>query len=161
MCVAARTAAAGNASSATSAMRTRRTGFGMSVYPLLRFPGEQSTVAPIASGSCKEGYEACKHAGEGATPSPGVSRSLPRLTPRRPSAPSDCELREQRVHALEARPRACLDAVLHRRVSLLHRLEAHRLRELRPLAELLELERLQVVLERLHETSGRIHLAEL
>src|SRR4051812_25399067 len=56
MCVAARTAAAGNARSATSATRTRRTGFGMCVYPLLRFLGERSTVAPIWSGTCKERF---------------------------------------------------------------------------------------------------------
>ena len=37
----------------------------------------------------------------------------------------------------------------------------HRLRQLRPLAQILELERLQVVLERLHEPLGRIDLAEL
>src|SRR5262245_24208346 len=37
----------------------------------------------------------------------------------------------------------------------------HRLRELRLLAEILELERLQVVLERLDEALGRLDLAEL
>ena len=41
------------------------------------------------------------------------------------------------------------------------RLEVHRLRQLRLLTEILELERLQVVLERLHEALGRLDLAEL
>src|SRR5436305_8369950 len=71
------------------------------------------------------------------------------------------DLLQQRVDTLEPRLRALLDAVLHRRVPLLGRLEAHRLRQLRLLAEVLELERLQVVLERLHEALGRLDLAEL
>src|SRR5262245_10618356 len=71
------------------------------------------------------------------------------------------DLRQQRVDAGEARLRALLDAVLHRRVPLLGRLEAHRLRELRLLPEILELERLQVVLERLHEPLRGLDLAEL
>src|SRR5207237_84820 len=59
------------------------------------------------------------------------------------------------------RLRALLDAVLHRGVPLLGRLEAHRLGQLRLLTEILELERLQVVLERLHEALGWLDLAEL
>ena len=39
--------------------------------------------------------------------------------------------------------------------------EAHRLRQLRLVAEVLELERLQMVPERLHEPLGRINLAEV
>ena len=54
-----------------------------------------------------------------------------------------------------------LDAVLHRRVALLGRGEDHRLRQLRPVAEILELQRLQVILERLHEPLRRLDLAEL
>src|SRR5437764_9276019 len=68
---------------------------------------------------------------------------------------------EHRVDAREAALRTVLDAVLHRRVALLGRREAHRLRQLRLLTEILELERLQVVLERLHEALGRIDLAKL
>src|SRR5438445_5944302 len=68
---------------------------------------------------------------------------------------------QQLVHAREAALRSVLDAVLHRRVALLGRSEAHRLRQLRPVAQILELERLQVVLERLHEPLGRVDLAEL
>src|SRR2546430_10794423 len=44
---------------------------------------------------------------------------------------------QQRVDAGEAALRAFLDAVVHRRVALLGRLEAHRLRQLRLLAEVL------------------------
>src|SRR4051794_4141695 len=73
----------------------------------------------------------------------------------------DREPLQHRVHAREAALRAFLDAVLHRRVALLGRAEAHRLRQLRPVAEILELERLQVVLERLHEPLRLVHLAEL
>src|SRR5207248_5874495 len=61
----------------------------------------------------------------------------------------------------ESTPCAFLDAVLHRRVALFGGREAHRLRQLRPVAEVFELERLQVVLERLHEPRGRVDLAEL
>src|SRR5260370_14944828 len=68
---------------------------------------------------------------------------------------------QQRVHAREAALRSLIDAVLHRRVALPGRSEAHRLRQLRPVAEVLELERLQVVLERLHEPLGHVDLAEL
>src|ERR671934_3074488 len=68
---------------------------------------------------------------------------------------------EQRVDAREAALRALLDAVLHRRVPLLGRREAHLLRQLRSVAEILELQRLQVVLERLHEPLWRLDLAEL
>src|SRR5439155_13037836 len=68
---------------------------------------------------------------------------------------------QQLVHAREAALRSFLDAVLHGRVALLGRIEAHRLRQLRPVAEILELERLQVVLERLHEAPGWLDLAEL
>src|ERR1700686_2562866 len=68
---------------------------------------------------------------------------------------------QQLVHAREAALRSFLDAVLHRGVALLGRSEAHRLRQLRPVAQILELERLQVVLERLHEPLRRIDLAEL
>src|SRR5207247_7495287 len=71
------------------------------------------------------------------------------------------DLLQQCVDALEALLRAFLDAVLHRGVPLLGRVEAHGLRQLRPLAEILELERLQVVLERLHEALGWLDLAEL
>src|SRR5438270_13929727 len=72
-----------------------------------------------------------------------------------------CDLLQQRVDAREARLRALLDAVLHRAVPLLGRLEAHRLRQLRLLTEILELERLQVVLECLHEALGWLDLVEL
>src|ERR1051325_5544602 len=68
---------------------------------------------------------------------------------------------EHGVHACESTLCAFLDAVLHRRVALFGRAEAHRLRQLRPVAEILELERLQMILERLHEPLGRIDLAEL
>src|SRR5438128_11593335 len=68
---------------------------------------------------------------------------------------------QQLVHAREPALRTFLDAVLHRRVALLGRREAHRLRQLRLVAQILELERLQVVLERLHEPLGRVDLAEL
>src|SRR2546421_10716575 len=74
---------------------------------------------------------------------------------------SRCDLLQQRVDAREARLRSFLDAVLHGGVSLLGRLEAHRLGQLRLLTEILELERLQVVLERLHEARGWLDLAEL
>src|SRR3954464_5907919 len=84
---------------------------------------------------------------------PSSSRSLPPLSGR--------DLREHRVDAREACLRTLLDAVLHRGVALLGRLEAHRLRQLRLLAEILELECLQVVLERLHEALGRLDLVEL
>src|SRR5437762_12639032 len=68
---------------------------------------------------------------------------------------------EDCVDAREAALRTLLDAVLHRRVAFLGRSEAHRLRQLRPVAKILELERLQVVLERLHEALGLVDLAEL
>src|SRR5204863_7234528 len=68
---------------------------------------------------------------------------------------------QQRVDAREAPLRTLLHAVLHAGVALLGRLEAHRLCQLRPLTEILELERLQVVLERLHEARGWLYLAKL
>src|ERR671934_1524976 len=68
---------------------------------------------------------------------------------------------EQRVDAREAALRALLDAVLHRRVALIGRGEAQRLRQLRPVAEILELQRLQVILERLHEPLRCLDLAVL
>src|ERR1700744_2379740 len=71
------------------------------------------------------------------------------------------EPREHLVDALHAALCALLDAVVHRGVAFLGRLEAHRLRELRALAEVLELERLQMVLERLDEPGRRIDFAEL
>src|SRR5438270_5229277 len=74
---------------------------------------------------------------------------------------SCCDLLQQRVDARKALLGALVDAVLHRRVPLLGRLEAHRLRQLRLLTEVLELERLEVVLERLHEALGWLDLAEL
>src|SRR5438270_13629202 len=74
---------------------------------------------------------------------------------------SCCDLLQQRVDARKALLGALFDAVLHRSVPLLGRLEAHRLRQLRLLTEILELERLQVVLERLHEAFGWLDLAEL
>src|SRR6185312_10504114 len=55
------------------------------------------------------------------------------------------------VDSCEATLRTFLDAVVHRRVPLFGRREEHRLRELRLLAEIFELESLQVILERLHE----------
>src|SRR5919198_389224 len=94
----------------------------------------------------------------GSPSKPTFSCSPPK---RSDSSASRRNLLQQRVDAREARLRALFDAVLHRRVALLGRLEAHRLRQLRPLAEFLELERLQVILERLDETLGRIDLAEL
>src|SRR5438270_2884078 len=74
---------------------------------------------------------------------------------------SCCDLLQQRVDARKALLGALFDAVLHRGVPLLGRLEAHRLRQLRLLTEILELERLQMVLERLHEALGWLDLAEL
>src|SRR5262249_16353614 len=71
------------------------------------------------------------------------------------------EPRQQRIDLRKAALRALLDAVLHRHVALLGGGEAHRLRELCPLAEILELQRLQVILERLHDTLGRLDLVEL
>src|SRR5438874_1677992 len=68
---------------------------------------------------------------------------------------------QQRVDAREAPLRTLLGAVLHAGVALLGRLEAHRLGQLRLLTEILELERLQVVLERLHEARGGVYLAKL
>src|SRR5919109_2968561 len=65
------------------------------------------------------------------------------------------------VDPREAALRALLDAVLHRRVALLGRLEAHRLGQLRLLTKILELQRLQVILERLHEALGWVDLMEL
>src|SRR5919109_2473521 len=65
------------------------------------------------------------------------------------------------VDPREAPLRALLDAVLHRCVTFLGRGEAHRLRQLRLVAEILELQRLQVILERLHEPLRRLDLAEL
>src|SRR5262249_26254072 len=53
------------------------------------------------------------------------------------------------------------DTVLHRRVALLGRAEEHRLRQLRAVAEILELERLQVILERLNEPLRRLDHAVL
>src|SRR6266516_6388788 len=71
------------------------------------------------------------------------------------------DLLQHRIDACEAALRALFDAVLHGGVPLLGGLEAHRLRQIRLLTEILELERLQMVLERLHEALGRIDLAEL
>src|SRR5919201_6243280 len=89
-------------------------------------------------------------------------------SPDPPAAPAEepvlspcCDLLQQHVDAREALLRALLDAVLHCGVALLGRLEAHRLRQLRLVAEILELQRLQVVLERLHEALGWLDLAEL
>src|SRR4051794_28692593 len=65
------------------------------------------------------------------------------------------------VDSCEAALRTFLDAVVHRRVALFGRREEHCLRQLRLLAEVFELERLQMVLESLHEPLGRIDLAEL
>src|SRR4051794_1172046 len=79
----------------------------------------------------------------------------------RRTPPSRGDLLEHRVDAREARLRALLYAVLHGGVALLGRLEAHRLGQLRLLAQILELEGLEVVLERLNEARGRIDLAEL
>src|SRR5262245_24916319 len=93
-----------------------------------------------------------------------MSRSGERGAARTSAAPSrtsDCDLRQQRVDARKAGLRALLDAVLHGGVALLGRLEAHRLRQPCLLAEIVELECLQVVLERLHEALGRLDLAEL
>src|SRR5439155_13915479 len=90
------------------------------------------------------------------------ARACPPWAARATAAPaSRCDLLQQRVHAREAALCSFLDAVLHCRVALLGRSEAHRLRQLRLLAEILELERLQVVLERLHEALGGLDLAEL
>ena len=74
-------------------------------------------------------------------------RERVRLALRTTATPvSRRDLLQQRVDAREARLRALLDAVLHGGVALLGRLEAHRLRQLRLLTEILEVERLQVVL---------------
>src|SRR2546423_9123275 len=85
---------------------------------------------------------------------------VPHLVRARQPA-SGRDLLQQRVDAREAALRSFLDAVLHGGVPLLGRLEAHRLRQLRLFTEILELERLQVVLERLHEALGWLDLAEL
>src|SRR5207302_2903791 len=74
---------------------------------------------------------------------------------------SCCDLLQQRVDPRKALLGTLFDAVLHGGVPLLGRLEAHRLRQLRLLTEILELERLEVVLERLHEALGWLDLAEL
>src|SRR4029079_19127928 len=71
------------------------------------------------------------------------------------------DLREQRVDPREARLRALFDAVLHGRVALFGGREAHRLRQLRLIAQILELERLQVILESLHEALWRLDLPKL
>src|SRR3954447_17227199 len=84
---------------------------------------------------------------------PSSSRALPPASAR--------DLREHPADPRDAPLRTLLAALLRGRVALLGRLEAHRLRQLRLLAELLELERLQMVLERLHEARGRLDLAEL
>src|SRR4029077_12132052 len=83
--------------------------------------------------------------------------------PRAPTSGSrfESELLQHRVDSRKAALRALLYAVLHRRVPMLGRLEAHRLRELRPLAEILELERLEMILERLPQPLRRLDLAEL
>src|SRR6478736_5009535 len=81
--------------------------------------------------------------------------------PPRPPRSSDRDLLQHRVDAREAALRTLLDAVLHGRVALLGGGETHRLRQPGLLAEILELQRLQVVLERLHEPLGRLDLAEL
>src|SRR4051794_17282087 len=70
------------------------------------------------------------------------------------------DLLQQRVDARKPCLRALLDAVLHCGVALLGRLEAHRLRQLRLLTEVLELQRLQVVLESLHEALGWLDLVK-
>src|SRR5207302_5684554 len=77
------------------------------------------------------------------------------------SGPLRSDLLEHRVDAHEPRLRTLLDAVLHRHVPLLGGVEAHRLGQLRLLTEILELERLQMVLERLHEARGWLDLTEL
>src|SRR5207253_1507579 len=88
-------------------------------------------------------------------------RFCTRFRPTRKNSRVERQPLQQRVHAREAALRSFLDAVLHRGVPLFGRLEAHRLRQLRPVAQILELERLQVVLERLHEPLGCVDLAEL
>src|SRR3954447_1477918 len=70
-------------------------------------------------------------------------------------------LGQQRVDPLEAGLRTLGDAVAHRRVAVLGRVEAHRLHEPRAVAEVLELQRLDVVLERLEEPLRRDDLVEL
>ena len=71
------------------------------------------------------------------------------------------DLRQQRVDPREARLRALFDAVLHGRVPLFGGCEAHRLRQLRLVTQILELERLQVILEGLHEALWRLNLPKL
>src|SRR5690242_14701891 len=93
--------------------------------------------------------------------SPGTAQAVRGLWRFRGSSPSGERL-EHRVDPREAALRTLLDAVLHGRVAFLGRGEAHGLGQLRPLvAEILELERLQVVLERLDEPLRRLDLAEL
>src|ERR671918_206774 len=74
---------------------------------------------------------------------------------------SRCDLLQHRVDAREAGLRTLLDAVLHGGVTLVGRLEAHCLRQLRLLAEVLELEGLEMVLKGLDEPLGRVDFAEL
>src|SRR5581483_11219472 len=69
--------------------------------------------------------------------------------------------RQHCIDALEAGLGSRLDSVLHRRVALLLRFERHRLRQLGTTFHLLELERLQMVLERLHEPLRSDDLAVL
>src|SRR5580698_3818722 len=71
------------------------------------------------------------------------------------------DLRQNRVDAGKTALRALLDAVLHGRVALLGRLEEHRLGQPGLLTEILELERLEVILEGLDEARRRLHLPEL
>src|SRR5882757_7435511 len=88
------------------------------------------------------------------------SRAPPQRRPAR--APVlRCDLLQQRVDACEAALCAFFDAVLHGGVALLGCLEAHRLCQPRLLAEVFELECLQVVLERLYEAFGWFDFAEL
>src|SRR6187431_635239 len=93
--------------------------------------------------------------------SPDTHSSGPRVRGALPARLRGGDPLQQRVDSREAALRALLDAVLHRRVTLFGGLEAHRLRQLRLVAEILELERLQMVLECLHETLGRLDLAKL
>src|SRR3712207_4056599 len=98
----------------------------------------------------------------GGRPPCAAMRACPPCAAHATAAPASRRDRlQQRVDAREARLRALLDAVLHGGVPLLGCLEAHRLRQLRLLTEILELERLQMVLKRLHEALGWLHLAEL
>src|SRR4029078_3357100 len=70
-------------------------------------------------------------------------------------------LRRRLVYPRDALLRALFDSVLHGRVALFGGREAHRLRQLRLIAQILELERLQVIRESRPEALWRLDLPNL